>query len=140
MAQLDLVDSLIYSCQLPTPYLIWMRFLFLPGTILKIARRQVKPQVPMEFFLNRSELTFNSANSGSLKITEARIWLNLKILSLHVSCRCYGSILASDTRGRCFSSSSRFIIMADIFVTEFSELRETFRKNSIVLGYIVCVE
>ena len=37
------------------------------------------------FFLNRVELSLNSAKSGNLKIIEAGIGLNLKILSLHVS-------------------------------------------------------
>ena len=82
----------------------------------------------LEFFLNRAELSLNSAN---LKINEAWIGLNLKILSPHVSCWCCGSILVSHTRGSCMAGSSPFIVMTNIFVTEFSEFSETCRKNSI---------
>ena len=53
----------------------------------------------LEFFLNRAELSLNSANSGSLKITAALVRLNLKILFLHMSCWHCGSILVSHTRG-----------------------------------------
>ena len=86
--------------------------------------------VTLEFFLNRTELSLNSANSGNLKITEALYGLNLKILSLHVSWWHSGSILVSHTRGGCVAVSSPFTVMTNIFVTEFSE---TFRKNSIDL-------
>ena len=79
----------------------------------------------MEFFLNRVEL---SLNSGNLKITEAWIGLNLKILSLHVSCWCCGSILGSHAWGGCVAGSSPFTVI----VTEFNEFSETFRKNSNV--------
>ena len=82
-----------------------------------------------EFFLNRAELSLNWANSGNLKITERWIGLNLKILSLHVSCWCCVNILVSHTRGGCVAGSSPFTVMTNIFVTEF---REKFRKNSIV--------
>ena len=78
-------------------------------------------------FLNRAEL---SLNSGNLKITEAWIGLNLKILSLHVSCWNCGSILFSHTKGGCVAGLSPFNVMAYMFVTEFREFSETFRKNS----------
>ena len=68
----------------------------------------------LEFFLNRAELSLNSANSGNLKITEAWIGLNLKILSLHVSCWNCGSILVSHRRGGYVAGSSPFIVMTNI--------------------------
>ena len=83
----------------------------------------------LEFFLNRAELSLNSVNSGNPKITEPWIGLNLKILSLHVSCWCCGSILVSLTRPGRVAGSSSFTVMTNIFVTEFSE---TFRKNSVM--------
>ena len=49
----------------------------------------------MEIFLNRAELSLNSAN---LKIAEARIGLNLEILSFHVSCWHCGGILVFLTK------------------------------------------
>ena len=52
----------------------------------------------MEIFLNRAELSLNSANSGNLKIAEAWTGLNLKTLSLHVPCWHCGSILVSHTK------------------------------------------
>ena len=76
---------------------------------------------PLEFFLNEAEL---SLNSGNLKITEAWIGLNLKILSLHVSCLCCGSILVSYTRGGCVAGSNPFTVMTNFFVTEFAEFSE----------------
>ena len=82
-----------------------------------------------EFFLNRAELSLNSANSRNLKITERWIGLNLMILSLHVSCWCCVNILVSHTRGGCVAGSSPFTAMTNIFVTEFCE---KFRKNSVV--------
>ena len=81
----------------------------------------------MEFFLNRTELSLNSGNSGNMKITEAWIGLNLKILFLHVSCWYCSSILVSHTRGGFMADFSPFTVMTNIFVTEFSE---TFGKNS----------
>ena len=78
----------------------------------------------MEFFLNRAELLLNSANSENLKITDARIGLNLKILSLHMSCWHCGSILVPHTRGGYVAGSSPFTVMTNIFVTEFTEFSE----------------
>ena len=75
----------------------------------------------MKLFLNRAELSLNSVNSGILEITEAWTGLNLKILSLHVSCWCCGSILVSHKRGDCVAGSSHFTVMTNIFVTEFRE-------------------
>ena len=68
----------------------------------------------MEFFLNRAELSLNSANSGNQKITEAWIGLNLKI---HVSCWCYGSMLLSHTRAGCVAGLSPFTVMTNIFLS-----------------------
>ena len=87
----------------------------------------------LEFFLNRAELSLNSVNSGNLKITEAWIWLNSKILSLHVSCWHYSNTLVSQTKGGCVAGPSTFTVMTNIFVTEFSEFSETLRKNSIAI-------
>ena len=84
---------------------------------------------PLEFFLNRADVSLNSANSGNLKINEAWIGLNLKILSLHVSCWHCGSLLVSHTRGGCVVGLSPFTVMTNIFVTEFREFSETFRKK-----------
>ena len=73
-------------------------------------------------------MTELSLNSGNLKITKALIGLNLKILSLYMSCCRYGSIwsLIQDV-----ANSKPFSVMTNIFVTEFSEFCETFKKNSI---------
>ena len=73
----------------------------------------------MEFFLNRAELSLNSANSGNLKITETRIWAQFKD---PVST---GVLLASwpHTRGGCVAG------LSPIFLS--LEFSETFRKNSI---------
>ena len=48
-----------------------------------------------------------------------------------MSCCCCGSILVSHTRGGCVPGSSPFAVMTNIFVTDFNEFSETFRKNSI---------
>ena len=85
----------------------------------------------MEFCLNRTELSLNSVKSGNLKVTEARIVLNLNILSLHVSCWCCGSIPVSHTRDGCVTGLSPFTVMTNIFVTEFSKVSKTVRKTPV---------
>ena len=47
-----------------------------------LSNRYLLPVQTLELFLNRAELSLNSANSGNLKITEAWTGLHLKILSL----------------------------------------------------------
>ena len=80
--------------------------------------------LPMEFCLNRTELSLNSLNSGNLKVTEARIVLNLNILSPHVSCWCCGSIPVSHTRDGCVTGLSPFTVMTNIFVTETKSVKQ----------------
>ena len=64
------------------------------------------------------EFTEFSEFEESDKSLKQWIGLNLKIMSLTVSCWHCGSILVSYTRGGCFEP---FTLMTNIFVTEFSE-------------------
>ena len=85
--------------------------------------------LPMEFCLNRTELSLNSVNSGNLKVTEARIVLNLNILSLHVSCWCCDSILVSYTRDGCVRGLSPFTVMTNILSQNSAKSVKQLRKT-----------
>ena len=77
--------------------------------------------ITMELFLNRAELSLNP-----LKITEAWIGLNLKTLSLHVSCWCWGQHPGPPHKRWLCGRFEPFYCNGKYFC----QFSETFRKNS----------
>ena len=79
----------------------------------------------MEFFLNRTELSLNSGNSGNLMNHRSMTWCPFKD---HVSHMCLaGAVLASWSLTQEVASSDPFTVMTNrsIFVSELA-----FRKDS----------
>ena len=87
----------------------------------------------MEFFLNGVEISYNSVNSGNL--------INLIKFKDSVSHMCLaGALVASWSLTQEVAGLSPFTVMRYIFVTEFAEFSETFRKNSNALNCVFWVQ
>ena len=79
----------------------------------------------MEFFLNGLELllnSVNSANSGTLINHRSMNWAQFKYTLSYMYLA--GTVVASGSLTQDVASLSHFTVMTNIFVTEFSEVRE----------------
>ena len=82
----------------------------------------------MELFLNGAELSLNSVNAGNVINNWSMDWAQFKDSVSHMCLA--GTEVASWSLTQEVAGSSPFTVMANIFVTKFTEFSETFRKNS----------